>query len=274
MLPNIEKINQNKNLRIKFGIDPTAESLHLGHFSILLKLKKFQEQGHIAVIIIGDFTATIGDPTGRSNARKPLTQEQVNLNAEKIEQQIRSILLPENLEIHHNKTWLSNLPTEELFNKLAMVGVNTILSRQDFKNRMANGDRIGCNEMMYPILQAIDSTMVEADLEIGGNDQKFNLLLARTLQKKMGQTPQAIALFPLLPNNKGKKMGKSATGCISLNLPINQLRDKLISTPDNLVDDFLKILTDEEIPQNIEPQDKQKLLANSVIEQLQKLNIN
>jgi tyrosyl-tRNA synthetase len=273
VLPNIEKINTNKPLRIKFGVDPTAESLHLGHFSILRKLNKFQEQGHIAVIIIGDFTATIGDPTGRSNARKPLTQEQVNINADKIETQIRNILLPENLEIHRNKTWLSNLPTEELFNKLSMVGVNTILSRQDFKTRMNNGDRIGCNEMMYPILQAIDSIMINSDLEIGGNDQKFNLLLARTLQKKMGQKPQAIALLPLLPNNKGSKMGKSVSGCISLNLSINQIHDKLISTPDNLIDEFLNILTDEKNHQLLEPQDKQKLLANNVIEQLTQLNI-
>lgn len=147
---------------------------------------------------------------------------------------------------------------------MSLIGVNTILSRQDFKKRLVNGDRIGCNELIYPVFQALDSIEVQSDLEIGGSDQKLNLLLARNLQKKIGQSPQLIALFPLLPNNKGSKMGKSSGSCISLKLPKEELWDKLISTPDDLLDDFLVMLTDEKIDKNLDPRKKQKILAEIV----------
>lgn len=227
-----------------------------------------QEQGHTAVIILGDFTATIGDPTGRSDARKPVSKEAIESNTQKLEQQIRQILLPDSLEIHRNSRWLSTFSTEDLLNKLSLVGVNTILSRKDFKQRLADGNRIGLNELIYPVLQSLDSIEVQPDVEVGGNDQKFNLLLARDLQKKVNQKPQAIVLFPLLPNKLGGKMGKSSGNCISLDLPEKDIWDKLISTPDDLLDDFLRILTDEQIPENTIPQQKQKILAEAVTDQL------
>lgn len=227
-----------------------------------------QKQGHTAVIILGDFTATIGDPTGRSDARKPLSQESVDDNTQKTEHQIRQILLPDNLEIHHNRQWLSTLSTEDLLNKLSLVGANTILSRKDFKQRLIDGNRIGLNELIYPVLQSLDSTEVQPDVEVGGSDQKFNLLLARDLQKKVNQKPQAIVLFPLLPNRLGGKMGKSSGNCISLDLPEKDIWDKLISTPDDLLDDFLRILTDEQIPEGTTPQEKQWILSKAVTDQL------
>ena len=227
-----------------------------------------QEQGHTAVIILGDFIATIGDPTGRSDAKKPVSKEAIEINTQKIKQQIRQILLPDNLEIHRNSRWLSTFSTEDLLNKLSLVGVNTILSRKDFKQRLIDGNRIGLNELVYPVLQSLDSIEIQPDVEVGGSDQRFNLLLARDLQKKVNQKPQAIALFPLLPNNKGGKMGKSSGNCISLDLPEKDIWNKLISTPDNLLDDFLKILTDEQIPGDRTPQEKQRILAKAVTDQL------
>jgi len=263
----------DKQLRIKFGIDPTAPSLHLGHLSILRQIKKMQRAGHVAVVVLGDFTAAIGDPTGRSRSRKPATAQAISANADRIEAQLRSLLEPENLEIVRNGGWLGEMPLRNFLFTASAFGVGKILARRDFKSRIAAGDRVGLDEILYPILQGTDSVAVRADVEVGGADQRFNMLVGRTLQKRSGQNPQRVVELPLLPAKGGVKMGKSAAGCIPLDLPRETLKDKLMSTPDESVDAFLRALTDIDPEAIADPREKQRALAESVLEQIN-ININ
>lgn len=226
-----------------------------------------QELGHTAVVVIGDFTASIGDPTGRATSRSPLSKTEVAENASRIEAQIRALLNPENLEIRHNADWLSAMPLECFFGMASAFGISKILSRRDFRLRLKAGDRIGLDEVLYPVLQGLDSVAVEADVEIGGSDQRFNMLVGRTIQKRAGRTPQETIEMPLLPSKGGIKMGKSSA-CISLDLPKDLLRDKLLSIPDELVDTFMEMLTDLEPSAIDDPREKQRALASAVLGQL------
>lgn len=224
--------------------------------------------GHTIVIVIGDFTATIGDPTGKNKARQKLSLEQTIANSEKIEAQIRKLLLPDNLEIHHNKNWLSSVSNQELLEIFSLININHILSRKDFKMRSQQGIAINMNEVIYPILQSLDSIHLNIDLEVGGKDQRLNFLLTRSLQKKMGLPIQSIALFPLLENNKKEKMSKSSGNCINLNIPKNKIKDKLLQTPDECVKIFLNLLTDVIVDDNLSNKELQVLLADTIIKEL------
>jgi tyrosyl-tRNA synthetase len=264
-----ENFTTKKQLRIKLGIDPTSNTLHLGHFVLLRKLRKFQEQGHIAVLVIGDFTASIGDPTGKNQSRKSLTQEEIKANTTALLEQIKPLLLPDNLEIHFNSEWLGKMNTTELFNLLAQLSANQLLNKKDFSDRLTNGNRLGLNEMLYPVLQGLDSVHLRSDVELGGNDQLFNINMGRTLQELNGQPKQSLILMPILPALKGKeKMSKSLNNGILLNLNQQEMFSRLHQVSDENLDLFLTLLTDIDPQLMTDPHQKQKALATAVIEQL------
>lgn len=242
--------------------------MHLGHLSLLRRLKKFQEAGHTAVVVLGDFTASIGDPTGRSQARKSLSKTTLKTNADALEAQIRDFLHSENLEIHRNSRWLADFPTLNLMQFASWIGTNTLVARRDFSLRLAKGDRVGLNELLYPLFQAIDSIELNIDVELGGIDQKVNFALTRTLQKRLNAKKQVSVLFPLLPNAKGEKMSKSKSGCLSLNLPTQKLRDKLISIRDESRFEFARILLDLELSPNGDPKQQKIEVANRILDLL------
>jgi tyrosyl-tRNA synthetase len=208
----------NTPLRIKAGFDPTAPDIHLGHTVLLEKMRQFQDLGHEVILLIGDFTAMIGDPTGKSETRKPLSDEDVRINAETYKEQAFKILDPEKTRVRANSEWLMPLTSMEIVRLLARQTVARMLEREDFKKRFIGQSPIGIHEFMYPLLQGYDSVMLRADVEIGGTDQKFNLLMGRELQEDYGQPPQALVLMPLLEGLDGvNKMSKSLGNYIGIN---------------------------------------------------------
>jgi tyrosyl-tRNA synthetase len=227
---------EGRGLRIKYGADPSAPDIHLGHVVGLNKLREFQDAGHTVVFIIGDFTGMIGDPSGRSQTRKPLTREQVALNAESYQKQIFKILDPEKTEIRFNSEWCGKMSFEDVIRLSAHVTVAQMLARDDFSKRYAAQQPISIVEFLYPLVQAYDSVMVEADLELGGTDQLFNLLLGRELQKAMGQEPQCVMTLPLIEGLDGvKKMSKSLNNYVGVDEPARDMYGKLMSVPDDLM---------------------------------------
>lgn len=200
-----EKLLQNKPLRIKLGADPTAPDIHLGHTIILNKLRLFQDLGHEVIFLIGDFTAMVGDPTGKNQTRPPLTKEQVLINAESYQEQVFKILDPNKTRIEFNSSWLESLGASGMLRLASQQTVARMLERDDFKKRYAQGQSIAIHEFMYPLLQGHDSVALEADIELGGTDQKFNLLMGRELQKAAGQRPQTVIMMPLLEGLDGVK---------------------------------------------------------------------
>ncbi|WP_071196577.1 tyrosine--tRNA ligase, partial [Vibrio cholerae] len=207
----IAKLKENRPLRIKLGADPTAPDIHLGHTVILNKLRTFQDLGHDVTFLIGDFTGMVGDPTGKNTTRPPLTREDVLRNAETYKQQVFKILDPAKTKIQFNSEWLSKLGAEGMIRLASNQTVARMLERDDFKKRYNNGQPIAIHEFMYPLLQGYDSVAMETDVELGGTDQKFNLLMGRELQKANGQKPQVVLMMPLLVGLDGeKKMSKSA----------------------------------------------------------------
>lgn len=207
----IAKLKENRPLRIKLGADPTAPDIHLGHTVILNKLRTFQDLGHDVTFLIGDFTGMVGDPTGKNTTRPPLTREDVLRNAETYKQQVFKILDPAKTKIQFNSEWLSQLGAEGMIRLASNQTVARMLERDDFKKRYNNGQPIAIHEFMYPLLQGYDSVAMETDVELGGTDQKFNLLMGRELQKANGQKPQVVLMMPLLVGLDGeKKMSKSA----------------------------------------------------------------
>jgi tyrosyl-tRNA synthetase len=259
----------DRPLRVKLGIDPTGTEIHLGHSIPFRKLRTFQDAGHTAIIIIGDFTAQIGDPTGKSEVRRQLTSAEVKKNAETYLEQLRPILdfdTPGRLEIHYNSTWLSNLDLAKIIELLSMMTVGQMLAKEGFSERFARENPIYIHEFLYPLMQGYDSVAVQADVELGGTDQKFNLAVGRDLQRHFGQKPQFGLLLPLLLGRDGvNKMSKSLNNYVGLAEDALSMYSKLEKTPDALLAQYFELLTDlslDELPE--EPRDRQKLLALTV----------
>jgi tyrosyl-tRNA synthetase len=266
-----QRIQQaNRPLRIKFGIDPTGAEIHLGHSTIFRKLRAFQDAGHTAVLIIGDFTAQIGDPTGKSEVRKQLTALEVRQNAETYLDQVRPILdvsTPDRLEIRYNSEWLSQLNLSNILELLATMTVGQMLAKEGFAERYAQGNPVYLHEFLYPLMQGYDSVAVNADVELGGTDQKFNLAVGRDLQRHFGQPPQFGLLMPILPGTDGvQKMSKSLNNYVGLRDDALSMYSKLEKIPDSVIAQYFELLTDrslDSLPEN--PRDRQKLLALDVV---------
>lgn len=231
-------------LKIKAGFDPTAKDLHLGHTLLLNKLRAFQELGHEAIFLIGDFTGMIGDPTGKNETRKPLTRQQVEENAQTYKEQVFKILDPERTTIAFNSSWLDTLGTEGMLKLAAQHTVARMLERDDFQTRYRDGQPIAIHEFLYPLLQGYDSVALKADVELGGNDQKFNLLVGRHLQSVYGQRPQCIMTVPILEGLDGvNKMSKSLNNYIGLTDPAGEMFGKVMSVSDTLMWRWYELLS-------------------------------
>jgi tyrosyl-tRNA synthetase len=231
-----EKLARGKPLRIKLGVDPTSPDIHLGHAVGLRKLRQFQELGHHIVLIIGDFTAMIGDPSGRSTTRPALTYEDVLANAKTYTEQAFLVLDRDKTEVVFNGSWFKEMPFMEVIRLNARVTLQQMLQREDFKNRVANGTEVRLHELQYPIMQGWDSVVVRSDVEIGGSDQLFNILVGRDLQKEEGMEPQVCMTLPLLEGLDGvKKMSKSLGNYVGLTDAPKEMFGKLMSIPDELM---------------------------------------
>ncbi|MCX7919611.1 MAG: tyrosine--tRNA ligase [bacterium] len=246
LIRKLEKSEKTgKPLNIKLGADPSAPDLHLGHTVPLRKLRQFQDLGHQVTFIIGDFTAMIGDPTGKSETRKPLSREQIAINAKTYQDQVFKILDPKKTNVVYNSEWLSPLHFEDVIAIAAKYTVARMLERDDFEKRYRNGDAISIHEFLYPLMQGYDSVAIQADIEIGGTDQKFNLLVGRDLQREYGQEPQVILTLPLIEGTDGvQKMSKSLGNYIGISEPPQEMFGKLMSIPDNLMLKYYELLTD------------------------------
>jgi tyrosyl-tRNA synthetase len=246
----LERIKRGKPLTVKAGFDPTAPDLHLGHAVLLRKMKHFQDLGHRVVFLIGDFTGMIGDPTGRSVTRKPLTREEINANAETFKSQVFKILDREKTVIDFNGRWLHELGSEGWIRLAAKYTVGQILQRDDFTKRMQKSLPISIHELLYPLAQGYDSVMLHADVELGGTDQKFNLLVGRELQRQYGQEPQIIMTTPLLEGTDGiEKMSKSLNNYIGITESSSMMFGKIMSISDELMYRYYLLLTDLSVSQ-------------------------
>ena len=244
----IEKLKTGRPLRVKAGFDPTAPDLHLGHTVLLNKLRQFQELGHQVLFLIGDFTGMIGDPTGKSATRPPLTAEQVQENAKSYAAQVFKILKPEQTEVVFNSTWLNELGAAGMLKLAASHTVARMLERDDFNKRYKNNQPIAIHEFLYPLLQGYDSVALKADIEIGGTDQKFNLLMGRELQKQAGQSQQCVLTMPLLEGLDGvNKMSKSLGNYIGVAEPANIIFSKIMSVSDELMWRYIELLSFESL---------------------------
>ena len=246
LILKLEKAEKTgKPLQIKLGADPSAPDIHIGHMVPLKKLRQFQDLGHQVIFIIGDFTAMIGDPSGKSETRKPLTREQVAINAKTYQDQVFKILDPNKTTVVFNSEWLSPLKFDDVIGIAAKYTVARMLERDDFEKRYKNGDPISVHEFLYPLMQGYDSVAIKADVEIGGTDQKFNLLVGRDLQREYGQEPQVILTLPLLEGLDGtQKMSKSLGNYVGISEPAQEMFGKLMSIPDNLMLKYYELLTD------------------------------
>jgi tyrosyl-tRNA synthetase len=244
-----EKLEQSRKagrpLRIKAGFDPTAPDLHLGHTVLIRKLKHFQDLGHEVIFLIGDFTGMIGDPTGRSATRPPLTREEINKNAETYKAQVFKILNPKTTVVDFNSRWFSKFSAEDFIRLAAKYTVSQMLEREDFHNRFQEEKPIAMHELLYPLAQGYDSVALEADVELGGTDQKFNLLVGRELQRSYGQPSQVVLTVPILEGLDGvQKMSKSLGNAIGINEPPQEMYGKVMSISDELMWRFYLLLTD------------------------------
>lgn len=240
----IEKIKKGKPLRIKAGFDPTAPDLHLGHTVLINKLRQFQDQGHHIMFLIGDFTGLIGDPTGKNVTRKPLTPEQIAANAETYKEQVFKILDPERTEICFNSTWFNQMGSAGMIKLAARHTVARMLERDDFKKRYANNQPIAIHEFLYPLVQGYDSVVMKADVELGGTDQKFNLLVGRELQKEEGLPPQVVMMVPILEGLDGvQKMSKSLNNYIGVSDSPTDMFGKIMSISDGLMWRYFELLS-------------------------------
>lgn len=262
----------DRPLRVKLGIDPTGTDIHLGHSIPMRKLRAFQDAGHTAVLIVGDFTARIGDPTGKSEVRRQLTEEQVRHNAQSYLDQLRPVLdfeTPGRLEVRYNSEWLSQLDLSKILELLASMTVGQMLAKEGFSERFAQENPIYLHEFLYPLMQGYDSVAVRADVELGGTDQKFNLAVGRDLQRLFGQDPQFGLLTPILIGTDGvQKMSKSLGNYVGLAEDALTMYSKLEKTPDAQLETYFELLTAlplDQLPDN--PRDRQKLLALTVTAQ-------
>ena len=271
---SLEKLleTSEKPLRIKFGIDPTGADIHLGHSIPMRKLRAFQENGHTAVLIIGDFTARIGDPSGKSETRRQLTQEEVQQNAKNYLEQVRPILdfdTPGRLEVRYNSEWLNKLNLGQILELLSTMTVQQMLAKEGFAERYKKENPIFIHEFLYPLMQGYDSVAVDSDVELGATDQKFNIAVGRDLQRHFGKKPQFGLLLPILVGTDGvQKMSKSLNNYVAVAEHPSQKYQKLQAVPDELLSDYFELLTDldkDNLPEN--PRDRQQLLAKQVVTQ-------
>ena len=240
-----EQLAEGRPLRLKLGVDPTSPDIHLGHCVVLNKLRAFQDAGHQVVLIIGDYTALVGDPSGRDATRPVLTESEIEANALTYQEQAFKVLDRERTELRHNSEWLE-MPSGELFDLVRRTTVARLLERDDFTKRMAAGQPISTLELLYPVLQGYDSVAIEADVEFGGTDQKFNLLFGRDVQAAFGKTPQSILTMPILPGTDGKlKMSKSYDNYIGVTEPPDEMFGKLMSIPDSAMGEYYLLLLSE-----------------------------
>jgi tyrosyl-tRNA synthetase len=240
----LEKLKEDRPLRIKAGFDPTAPDIHIGHTVLLEKMRQFQELGHEVIFLIGDFTGMIGDPSGKSETRKPLTKEEVLENARTYREQIYRILDPEKTRVEFNSSWMSDMKAEDLIKLTGHYTVARMLEREDFKQRWQSQSPISIHEFLYPLVQGYDSVVLEADVELGGTDQKFNLLVGRELQKEYGQKPQCLVMMPLLEGTDGvKKMSKSLGNYIGITEPPGEMFGKIMSISDELMLRYYELLS-------------------------------
>ncbi|MBD5643435.1 tyrosine--tRNA ligase [Clostridium botulinum] len=266
-----------KPLTVKLGLDPTAPDIHIGHSVVLRKIRQLQDLGHRAVIIIGDFTGRIGDPTGKSKTRKPLTQEEVMFNAKTYEEQIFKIIDKDKTDLKFNSEWLGKLSLRDTIELTSKYTVARMLEREDFKKRFESHSSIGIHEFFYPLLQAFDSVSLKADIELGGTDQRFNLLMGRTIQKDFDQESQVAILMPLLEGTDGKdKMSKSLGNYIGINEDANDIYGKVMSIPDGMIVKYYELATDihpDEVAkmkarleeENVNPRDIKMELAKEIV---------
>lgn len=272
-----KKIASGEKLKIKWGADPTAPDLHLGHAVILNKLKQFQDGGHEVILIIGDYTSQVGDPSGKNKTRPMLTSEQIEEGAKTYLEQVGKILDVDKITIKKNSEWFADLKFDELIKLLSKLTVASILERDDFSKRFKEGSDIGLHELLYPFMQAYDSVMVKPDIEIGGTDQKFNMLAGRTLMKKMDIKPQAVITMPLLLGTDGvKKMSKSLGNYIGINEAPAEIFGKTMSIPDELIVPYYELCTnvtpdaleiiEDELKSGENPRDIKARLAKMIVE--------
>lgn len=240
----IKKLKEGRPLTVKAGFDPTAPDLHLGHTVLIHKLRQFQELGHKVVFLIGDFTGMIGDPTGKSETRKSLTRDDVLKNAETYKEQVFKILDPEKTEVRFNSEWMDRMTAVDMINLAARYNVARMLEREDFHKRFKNGQSISIHEFLYPLIQGYDSVALKADVEIGGTDQKFNLLVGRELQRDYGQPPQVVITMPLLEGTDGiNKMSKSLGNYIGITEPPKEIFGRVMSVTDELMFRYYELLS-------------------------------
>ncbi len=272
----VEKLKQGKPLRIKAGFDPTAPDLHLGHTVLLNKLRCFQNLGHEVMFLIGDFTAMIGDPTGKSATRPPLTRDEVIENAKSYEQQIFKVLDPEKTLVMFNSSWMNEMSSADLIQLAGKHTVARMLERDDFSKRYNSGQSISIHEFLYPLIQGYDSVAMKADVELGGTDQKFNLLVGRQLQASFGQKPQVVMTMPILEGLDGvQKMSKSLNNYIGINDALNDQFGKLMSISDELMWRYFELLSfrpmseietwQEEVRQGKNPRDVKFELGRELV---------
>ncbi|MGD8535602.1 MAG: tyrosine--tRNA ligase [Candidatus Aminicenantes bacterium] len=270
-------LKEKKPLKVKAGFDPTAPDIHLGHTVLLRKMKHFQDMGHDVIFLIGDFTGLIGDPSGRSTTRPPMTREEINKNAETYKIQIFKILDPKKTIIDFNSRWLGKLTSFDIINLTAKYTVARILERDDFSNRLKSGQPISTHELLYPLMQAYDSVALEADVELGGTDQKFNLLVGREIQREFKQEPQVVMTMPLLEGLDGvEKMSKTLDNFVGITEPASEIFGKIMSISDPLMFRYFELLTDEPLSQienwrkeakegQVNPKDLKSRLARIIV---------
>jgi tyrosyl-tRNA synthetase len=268
------RLERGDKLRVKLGLDPTAPDLHVGHLVVLDTLKMFQDDGHTVVVIIGDYTALIGDPSGRSVTRPMLSEEEIARNAETYFKQLDLVLDRGKIEVRHNSEWLARLTAADILRLMAKATLQQVLQREDFADRMKAGTPISAHEVLYPFNQAYDSVAIRADVEIGGTDQLFNLLFGREMQKVFGQDAQDIAVFPLVEGTDGvQKMSKSLPNYIGLTEPPEQIYGKTMSIPDSLTDKYVRLISGFDAEQQrdvlaMKPRDTKATLARQLVKRL------
>jgi tyrosyl-tRNA synthetase len=268
------RLERGEQLRVKLGLDPTAPDLHVGHLVVLDTLRSFQEDGHVVVLIIGDYTAMIGDPSGRSETRPILTREQIDANAKTYFDQVYLVLDRDHTEVHFNSEWLGEMAAADVLRLLGKATLQQVLQREDFADRIKAGNPIGAHEILYPFNQAYDSVAVRADVEIGGTDQLFNLLFGREIQKAYGQEPQDIAVFPLLEGLDGSaKMGKSLGNYIGITEPAEEIYGKTMSIPDPLIEKYVRLVAGVGVDEiaavlAMKPRDAKAALARQLVKRL------
>lgn len=261
------QLSTGRPLRVKLGVDPTARDIHLGHTLALRKLRAFQDAGHLAVLIIGDWTARVGDPSGRSSTRPMLSADEIEANADTYRRQVDRILDPERVEVRRNGEWFAGMGLEDVFGLASRATVNQLLRRNDFGDRLEREEPISVLELLYPLMQAYDSVAVRADVELGGTDQLFNLMLAREMQEAYGQPAQTAITMPILPGTDGvKRMSKSTGNYIGVAEPPEEQFGKVMRLPDDSLAEWYRLLAHDEPPPSGHPGEEKRRLARLIVE--------